>query len=123
MRRQAGASVFPAILSRRTRHNPNKPAAVAAAKTGALAVWLIEGAGNPNGPSALLQWEKPFLPSRISEQVAQFPLTRAPIDGERYGVRLRALGFDENGAMRYQVLEVRDGATVPLRLRGYTLGL
>lgn len=56
----------------------------------------------------------------ISEQVAQFPLTQVPTEGELYGVRLRVLGFDEKGAMRYQVLEVRDGATVPLRFRGYT---
>lgn len=56
----------------------------------------------------------------ISEQVAQFPLTQVPTEGELYGVRLRILGFDDKGAMRYQVLEVRDGATVPLRFRGYT---
>lgn len=56
----------------------------------------------------------------ISEQVAQFPITRVPIEGELYGIRVRVLGFDEMGAMRYQVLEVRDGATVPLRFRGYT---
>jgi hypothetical protein len=56
----------------------------------------------------------------ISEQVAQFPLSRVPIDGELYGVKLRVLGFDEKGAMRYQVIEVRDGAAVPLRFRGYT---
>jgi hypothetical protein len=56
----------------------------------------------------------------ISEQVAQFPLSKVPIEGELYGVRVRILGFDEKGAMRYQVLEVREGATVPLKFRGYT---
>jgi hypothetical protein len=56
----------------------------------------------------------------VSAQVAQFPLTKVPLEGEFYGVRLRVLGFDEKGAMRYQVLEVRDGATVPLMFRGYT---
>ena len=56
----------------------------------------------------------------ISEQVAQFPLSKVPVEGELYGVRLRVLGFDEKGAMRYQLLEVRDGSTVPLMFRGYT---
>jgi len=56
----------------------------------------------------------------ISEQVAQFPLARVPTEAEFYGVKVRVLGFDEKGAMRYQVLGVREGATVPLRFRGYT---
>jgi hypothetical protein len=56
----------------------------------------------------------------LSEQVVQLPFDRAPQEVEFYGVRLRVLGFDEKGAMRYQVLGVEDGATVPLRFRGYT---
>jgi hypothetical protein len=44
----------------------------------------------------------------------------APLDVELYGVKVRVLGFDDKGAMRYQVIDVRDGATVPLRFRGYT---
>ena len=57
----------------------------------------------------------------VSEQIVQFPLTNAPLKVELYGVKVRFLGFDEKGAMRYQVIEVRDGATVPLKFRGYTL--
>lgn len=56
----------------------------------------------------------------VSAQVAQFALDQAPLDGELYGVRLRILGFGDKGAMRYQVLDVREGAAVPLMFRGYT---
>lgn len=56
----------------------------------------------------------------LSEQLAQFPLARAPLDVELYGVKVHILGFDDKGAMRYQLRGVADGATVPLRFRGYT---
>lgn len=56
----------------------------------------------------------------VSEQIVQFPMNIAPLDVELYGVKVRVLGFDDKGAMRYQVIDVRDGATVPLRFRGYT---
>ncbi len=56
----------------------------------------------------------------VSEQIVQFPLTSAPLEVELYGVKVRVLGFDEKGAMRYQVVDVRDGATVPLKFLGYT---
>ncbi|WP_230206751.1 hypothetical protein [Novosphingobium sp. Gsoil 351] len=56
----------------------------------------------------------------LSEQVVQFPFTRAPLDVELYGIKLRVLGFDEKGAMRYRLVEIRDGTMVPLKFRGYT---
>lgn len=56
----------------------------------------------------------------ISAEVAQVQSSELPDEGELYGVRLRLLGFDEKGALRYQILGVRDGATVPLMFRGYT---
>lgn len=56
----------------------------------------------------------------LSEQVLRVAQARAPLDLALYGIRLRILGFDEKGAMRYQVAEVPDGTTVPLRFRGYT---
>ncbi len=56
----------------------------------------------------------------LSEQVVQFRLDRAPLDVELYGIKVRILGFDEKGAMRYRLLGISDGATVPLLFRGYT---
>lgn len=56
----------------------------------------------------------------ISAELAQFQPSELPTEGELYGIRLRVLGFDDKGALRYQVLSVQDGAIVPLMFRGYT---
>lgn len=56
----------------------------------------------------------------LSEQVLIFNRDKAPIDVELYGIKLRVHGFDEKGAMQYSVLEIADGAPVPLLFRGYT---
>jgi len=56
----------------------------------------------------------------LSEEMLQFAMARAPMDVELYGIKVRVLGFDEKGTMRYQVIDVGAGATVPLRFRGYT---
>lgn len=56
----------------------------------------------------------------LSEQVLRVPQERAPLDVELYGIKLRILGFDEKGAMRYRLIEVGDGTAVPLLFRGYT---
>ena len=56
----------------------------------------------------------------LSEQVVAFRRDSAPLDVELYGIRLRILGFDERGAMRYRILGMTDGAAVPLLFRGYT---
>jgi hypothetical protein len=56
----------------------------------------------------------------LSEQVIAFRRESVPLDVELYGIRLRILGFDERGAMRYRVLGITDGTAVPLLFRGYT---
>jgi len=56
----------------------------------------------------------------LAESYLLFPRDRIPLDVELYGIRLRILGFDETGAMRYQLLGMTDGAVVPLLFRGYT---
>jgi hypothetical protein len=45
--------------------------------------------------------------------------TRLPVEVELYGIRLSLLGFNPEGALRYSVLSLTDGAAVPLLFRGY----
>ena len=56
----------------------------------------------------------------LSENVLVFRRDSVPLDVELYGIRLRVLGFDEEGGMRYKLLGMTDGAAVPLLFRGYT---
>jgi hypothetical protein len=53
--------------------------------------------------------------------VLAFRRESAPLDVELYGIRLRILGFDPDGAMRYKILGMTDGVAVPLLFRGYTV--
>lgn len=57
----------------------------------------------------------------LGETMLLVPRQSAPLDVELYGIRLRILGFDEQGAMRYRLLGMTDGVAVPLRFRGYTI--
>lgn len=56
----------------------------------------------------------------LSQNLVVFRRRSAPLDVELYGIRLRILGFDEEGGMRYRLLGMTDGAAVPLLFRGYT---
>jgi hypothetical protein len=53
--------------------------------------------------------------------VATIPTPQAPVDVAFAGVKLRVLGFDEKGAMRYSVLQVSDGAAIPMAYLGSRL--
>jgi hypothetical protein len=55
----------------------------------------------------------------LSENVLSVDRTRLPVEVELYGIRLSLLGFTPDGALRYSVLSVTDGAAVPLLFRGY----
>ena len=56
----------------------------------------------------------------LSENVLAFRRESAPLDVELYGIRLKILGFDEEGGMKYRLLGMTDGAAVALLFRGYT---
>lgn len=79
--------------------------------------------GPKKGPPAILLWlstpENYTGTEGLSENVLSVDRTRLPIDVELYGIKLRLLGFDLDGGLRYSVTEVTDGATVPLLFRGY----
>lgn len=57
----------------------------------------------------------------LSEQVMRFQHRGKPVDLDVYGVKLRLIDFDATGALRYSILEVKDGAHLPLLFRGYVI--
>ena len=59
----------------------------------------------------------------LSAEILAFRADHLPMNVELYGVKLRLLGHDEKGALRYSVLGVTPGAKVPLLFRGYVIHL
>jgi hypothetical protein len=94
------------------------------AATGKLALrWRPAGKKRLGAPSAEIWLSTPDNytgTEGLSEQVLAFRRDSVPLDVELYGIRLRILGFDEEGGMRYRLLGITDGTPVPLRFRGYT---
>lgn len=103
---------------------PYSAAAPAPGVTGKLALrWKPVPAKASPTPAAQLWISTPDNytgTEGLSEKVLVFHRGKAPLDVELYGVRLRIHGFDEKGAMKYSVLQVAEGAAVPLLFRGYT---
>lgn len=57
----------------------------------------------------------------LSAEILAFRGDRLPMDVDLYGVKVRLLGHDEKGALRYTILNTTRGATVPLLFRGYVI--
>ena len=57
----------------------------------------------------------------LSDKVLAFRGDHLPMDVDLYGLKVRLLGHDEKGALRYTVLETTRGALVPLVFRGYVI--
>lgn len=57
----------------------------------------------------------------LSAEILAFRGDRLPMDIDIYGVKVRLLGHDDKGALRYTVLSTTRGAMVPLLFRGYVI--
>lgn len=104
--------------------NPVAYAPAAPAVTGKLALRWRPRSKKALGSPAVEIWmstpENYTGTEGLSENVLLVPRHSAPLDVELYGIRLRILGFDDEGAMQYRLLGMADGVPVPLRFRGYT---
>lgn len=54
----------------------------------------------------------------MSEKMLIVDRTKAPLDVEIYGLKVHIIGFDESGSMKFALLNMNDGASVPLIFRG-----
>jgi hypothetical protein len=100
------------------------PAASTADVTGKLALQWKRAPDKASGREMVQLWISTPINSTgtegLSQNVLMFDRAKVPIDVELYGIRLRIHGFDGNGAMRYTLLGMTDGVSVPLLFRGET---
>ena len=112
----------PMPLPRPVTYSP--AAATAPAATGRLGLrWKSAPKKALGGPAVMLWVSTPDNytgTEGIGEKIVAFRRDSVPLDVELYGIRLRILGFDEDGSMRYRLIGMTDGVAVPLFFRGYT---
>lgn len=97
------------------------PATIAA--TGRLALrWRPgrrESGGEPTAEIWISTPDNHTGTEGLSQNLVVFRRQSVPLDVELYGIRLRIIGFDEDGGMRYRLLGMTDGTAVPLLFGGY----
>jgi hypothetical protein len=100
------------------------PAAPAGEVTGKLALYWKRERDKASGREQVELWVSTPINSTgtegLSQHILRFDRAKVPLDVELYGIRLRLHSFDQKGAMRYTLLGMTDGVSIPLLFRGYT---